>query len=153
MRIWAEKPEGCSLFKFNNLGLALGMALKFYTIVSKEFKLKVRKFWRLILTFVEVTWEKLVGGSPPSILNMVKVKRAQEARVNFNPNFSFKMFKIMRFWKSPKCSKSIVELTFPIQKASPCTSLEWLFCSVVPFLGKLVKKLKIFGLSWNTFFG
>ena len=48
----------------NNLGLALGMALKFYTTVSKEFKLKVRKFWGLIPTFVEVTWEALVGGSP-----------------------------------------------------------------------------------------
>ena len=61
--------------------LALGMALKFDTNVSKEFILKVRKFWGLILTFVEVTWEKLVGGSP-LILNRVKVKRAQEARVN-----------------------------------------------------------------------
>ena len=44
--------EGYSWFKFNNLGLALGMALKFYTSVSKEFKLKVRKFWGLIPTFV-----------------------------------------------------------------------------------------------------
>ena len=27
--------EGCSWFKFNNLGLALGMALKFYTKVAR----------------------------------------------------------------------------------------------------------------------
>ena len=47
--------EGWSSFKFNNLGLALGMALKFYTSVAKESKLKVRKFFGLILTFVKVT--------------------------------------------------------------------------------------------------
>ena len=73
--------EGWPWFKFNNLRLALGMALKFYTSVAKELKLKVKKFWGLIRTFVEVTWKKLVGGFPP-ILNRVKVKRAQEARVN-----------------------------------------------------------------------
>ena len=31
--------EECSLFKFNNLELALGMALKFYTSVVKMLKL------------------------------------------------------------------------------------------------------------------
>ena len=53
--------EGCSWFKFNNLGLALGKDLKFYTSVAKELKLKVRKFWELMPTFVEVPGEKLVG--------------------------------------------------------------------------------------------
>ena len=43
------------------LGLALGMPFKFYTSVAKRFKLKVRKFWELILTFAEVTGENLVG--------------------------------------------------------------------------------------------
>ena len=42
----------------------------------------------------------------------------------------------MRFLRSPECSKSIVELTFPIQKANPCGLLDWLFCSAVPFLAK-----------------
>ena len=37
------------------------MALKFYTCVAKGLKLKVRKFHRLIPTFVEVAGEKLVG--------------------------------------------------------------------------------------------
>ena len=37
-------------------------------------------------------------------------------------------------------SKLIVELTFPIQKANPCSLLDWLFCSVVPFLGKFGQK-------------
>ena len=41
-------------FKFNNLGLALGMALKFYTGLAKRLPQKARKFWGLILTFVEV---------------------------------------------------------------------------------------------------
>ena len=55
--------EGWSWFKFNTPELALGKNLKFYTSLSKELKLKVRKFWGLILTFVEVTGEKLVGGT------------------------------------------------------------------------------------------
>ena len=50
---------GCSWFKFNNLGLALGVALKYYTSVEKGLKLKVKKFLGLIVTFVEVTVEKL----------------------------------------------------------------------------------------------
>ena len=44
------------------------MNLKFYTIVVKGLKLKVRNFYGLVPTFVEVTGEKLVGGaflSPP----------------------------------------------------------------------------------------
>ena len=49
-------------FKFNNFGLALGMALKFYTNMEKGLKLKVRKIWGLIFTFVGVTVEKLGGG-------------------------------------------------------------------------------------------
>ena len=53
--------EGWSWFKFNNLGLALGMALKIYITVTKQLKLKVRKFWGLVPTFVDVTGEKLVG--------------------------------------------------------------------------------------------
>ena len=43
------------------MGLTLGMNLKFYTSVAKGLKLKVRKFWGLIATFVEVTEEKLSG--------------------------------------------------------------------------------------------
>ena len=54
--------EGWSWFKFNNLGLALGTNLKFYASVAKGLKLKVRKFWGLTPTFVEVRREKLVGG-------------------------------------------------------------------------------------------
>ena len=47
--------ERCSSLKLNNLGLALGMSLKFYTSVAKCLILKLRKFWGLIPMFVEVT--------------------------------------------------------------------------------------------------
>ena len=48
--------------------------MKLYTSVEKGLKIKVRKFWELIPTFVEVTGEKLVGGElfDPSILNRIK---------------------------------------------------------------------------------
>ena len=42
------------------MGLTLGITLKFYTSVAKGLKLKVRKLWRLIQTFVEVIWDRLV---------------------------------------------------------------------------------------------
>ena len=61
--------EGWPCFKFNNLGLALGTNLRFYTSVGKGWKLKLRKFLGLIPMFVENTGEKLVGGifcTPPS---------------------------------------------------------------------------------------
>ena len=44
--------------------LALVTNLNFYTSVTKRLKLKVRKFWRLIPTFVEVTGGKLVAKLP-----------------------------------------------------------------------------------------
>ena len=53
--------EGWSWFKFNNFGLALPTNLKVYTSVAKGLKLKVRKFFVLNPTFVEVVGEKLVG--------------------------------------------------------------------------------------------
>ena len=52
--------EGCSWFKYNNFGLALGMALTFYTNVAKGLKLKVRQFRGLIITFAEVTEKNLI---------------------------------------------------------------------------------------------
>ena len=60
--------ESWSWFKFNDLGLALGTNLTFYTSVAKGLKLKFRKFG-LIPTFVEVTGEKLVGGGGGAFLH------------------------------------------------------------------------------------
>ena len=69
IRIWPEEilflRSGLDS-KFNNSGLVLGMALKFYASVVKKLKLKVRKFLELVPTFVEITEEKLVGILPPS---------------------------------------------------------------------------------------
>ena len=55
--------EVWSWFRFNNLGLAIGIGLKFYNSVAKGLELKVRKFFGLIPTFVEVTGEKIVVGA------------------------------------------------------------------------------------------
>ena len=45
-----------------NLGLARAAHLKLYTTVEKWLQLKVKKFWGLNSTFVEVTGGELVGG-------------------------------------------------------------------------------------------
>ena len=50
--------EGRSWFEFNNLRLALAKNLKIHTSEAKGLKLKVKNFWGLIPTFVEVTGEK-----------------------------------------------------------------------------------------------
>ena len=78
--------EGWSCFKFNNLGLALGTNLKFYTSEAKGLKLKVRKFWGLIPSSVEVTGKKLVEStffapppSPPSSwIGLISVSETSE---------------------------------------------------------------------------
>ena len=48
-KVWdlTRKPftfYGWSWFEFNNLGLALGITLKFYFILAKRLKVKGRKF-------------------------------------------------------------------------------------------------------------
>ena len=75
--------EGWSWLKFNNLGLALGMNVKFCTRVAKGLKLRVRKFWGAIPMFVEDTGRKLVGRSflPCPNLNRVKV-RLSPSKIN-----------------------------------------------------------------------
>ena len=55
--------EACSWFEFTNLGLALGMALKFYIVVTRGLKLKVRKIWGLITIPVEDRRGKRVWGT------------------------------------------------------------------------------------------
>ena len=78
--------EGWPWFKFNNLGLALGMTLKFYTSVTKELKLKVTKFYGLTPTFVEITWESLVGEPLPTSwigLNLV-IQKWKSANQHLN---------------------------------------------------------------------
>ena len=83
--------EGWYWFKFNDLGLALGTNLKFYTSLSNGLQLKVRKFWGLISMFVEVTGEKLVGGLfGPPILNRVKLDNDHQCKDSLNFLYSSK---------------------------------------------------------------
>ena len=72
-----------SWFKFNNLRLALGTNLKFYTSAAKALKLKVGKFLGLIPTSVEVTGGKLVGGTflAPCILNRITMVFLESKKV------------------------------------------------------------------------
>lgn len=54
---------------FNNLELAISIVLKFSPNLRKGLKLKLKTFWGLIPTFVEVTSKTQVGGlfaCPPS---------------------------------------------------------------------------------------
>ena len=67
--------EGQSWFKFNSFGLALGTNLKFYTIVAKGLKVKVREFLGLNPTFVGITEQK--RNSPQ------KVKQASRISIIF----------------------------------------------------------------------
>ena len=59
---------------FTNFELTLGVALKFYTSVTKRLKLKVRKFWGLVPTFIEATGKNKFRGAfwRSPILNRVK---------------------------------------------------------------------------------
>ena len=53
--------EGRTWFKFNNLGLEPGMSLKFYTSVTKEIKLNVKKFWGRQSSYVYRSYRDEIG--------------------------------------------------------------------------------------------
>ena len=86
--------EGRSWFKFDNLGRAVDMLLKFYTSVSKEVKVKVRKFWERSPTFVEAKRKNLVrrrGFLPPlHILNRIKYVMSEKSGIRDNINNNFR---------------------------------------------------------------
>ena len=88
--------EDCFWLKFNNLEVALSLALKFYTSVVKRLKLYVRKFWRLIPKFVGVTAEKLVGGPFHQGLNLfktfIKVRYTLSVKISSGKRFHWKKF-------------------------------------------------------------
>ena len=109
--------------------------------------MRVGKFMGLISTFVEVCKNYYCHPPHPTpvlILKRVKVKRAQEARDN---QFLFQNVQNNEIFKIFEWSNTIVILTFTTQKANACSLLDWLFCPVVPFLGKFSAKTKIISLS------
>ena len=70
--------QGWSWFNVNNLGLALGTNLRFYTSVAIGLILKVKTFLGLIPTFVKVRSEKLVGGPVFFLFMVTSVLRLHE---------------------------------------------------------------------------
>ena len=103
--------EGWSWFKFNHLEQALVTNFKVYTSVAKGLKLKVRKFWGPIRTFVEVTGEKLVGGKGAflhirlPLPSWIWLKRKEEFM-----NFWIKEKLILRIYWSRRRSFSMQEV-------------------------------------------
>ena len=61
---WKSRILFVFCLKFNNLGLALRMALKFYTSVTKELKIKTKKVLVVISLTVEVAGENKENGGP-----------------------------------------------------------------------------------------
>ena len=105
--------EGWSWFKFNNLGVTLGMNLKFYTSVAKALKLKVKKFCGLAPTFVEVTGEKLVGLKPSDryLKNGVSKSIAHVIMWSSMPIFSFIGYALTQLFRKPDNWRQIYKQT------------------------------------------
>ena len=92
IKIWLENFfERYPWFKFNNLELGLGMALKFCTNVEKELKIKVKKLLGLISTLLEVTGERLVAGHfpPMNFWTFVEKEQCRFFLIIFSINISF----------------------------------------------------------------
>ena len=71
IRIWPKKKqffEGCSCFKFNNLGLTLGMTMKFYMSFVKGLKLKVRNVDGQFLRLWKLQEKNCLGGGGGAFL-------------------------------------------------------------------------------------
>ena len=115
--------DGWSWFKFNKLGLTLGTNLKFLASVPKGLKLKVkvRKFWGLTPTFVEVAGEKLVRVGPfcpsPPQQSWIGLRR-----------------------KSSKSTKGLAIFDFLLQCDSPISFDD--FCILASNSSKFKKRIK-----------
>ena len=84
------------MVQVHNLELALGMALKFHTNMVKSLKLKVKKFWHLIPTFVGVTGEKIVedlfGSGPTVFKTFKKARRTLSGKISSEKIFRWGKF-------------------------------------------------------------
>ena len=75
------------------------MTLKFCLSVAEELKLKVRKFWDLILTFVAVTEEKTVRGGEGKYRDCKKRISLIIALTHFRPMFHLCRNQVVGFYK------------------------------------------------------
>ena len=104
--------EGWSWFKFNNLGLALGTNLKFCTSVAKGLKLKVRKFWGPNPTFVEVTGEKLVGGT--FLPTLLPILNRVNGKLHFLCSISLNFIRLIEKFKPVRLLKNQIQQIWPV---------------------------------------
>ena len=152
--------KGWSWFKFINLGLGIGMTWTFYTSVSKGLKVKVRKFWELSPTFLEVKKKMIVRKSVnrvtqknPGNLCFVSASKLYDFTELFN-RFYFTHFKIT--WKF-KLFKNLFSSSFKIHLiiVSEDTVLKITyilnkrFLRLV-FLVSLYQRLFLYGPFWST---
>ena len=155
--------EGWSWFKFNNLGLALGTNLKFYSSVAKGSKLKVRKFLGLVLWFVEVTVEKLGGRgafltplcplAPLAPLSWIGLRWRNAKRIQWyrfyvifclTKIFIQKLHTYHTYYIN--CSK-----TFYCKKGPCQTSITSIFAKKVVFSGIFLFSIPLLGLEFFLF--
>ena len=74
------------------------MALKINISVAIGLELKVKKVWGLILTFLEVTGEKLVGGPPEEGQNGFHLRQFLGNLQNLRLNSTTEKFDIYKVW-------------------------------------------------------
>ena len=141
--------EECSWFKFNNLGLALGMALKFCTSVWKE--LRVGKFRGLIPKFVSRSYIKSSKFSKTIVELMFTTQNANTCSL-LDRLFCFVELFLDKFGPKTQIvslSWNLVHRLIQICRISWWCSLFYLFDQKYLFWVNLVQKIKTVSLSWN----
>ena len=141
--------EGKSWFELNNLGLALGMALSFYTSVTRRLKLRLREFWVYFQTPVEVRGGKLAGGTH---LNRVKIVTATIINNWTTSNTIHKFLIIHYLLLFYICNVFICEIASNLfQKLVDISNT--LFSSLCSFIGSFSLHIKIIpGLPSRSIF-
>ena len=124
--------EGQSWFKFNSFELALGTNLKFYTIVAKGLKVKVREFSGLNPTFVGITEQKL--NSPQK--SKTSFKNINNFSLCLGKEIATKNFtKVVRKTLSVYVHQRIPPSPIVLTPFPPCTQTQILYNSHFPKAG------------------
>ena len=130
--------------------------------MAKGLKLKVRKFWGLILTFVEVTGEKLVGGLfctlPPLPPFLNRDKTVEELHCILSNYLKFSS--LLSFSKTQSILSSVnVFLLELYHKKTDCVWEDQIkYILLIEFINKLHNlaesfKFKCYLLLFTCFFG